>query len=481
MPQTPVLPYGSPTTLSGLSENFSFHSSPESFITARVLAFQKAHPDLADSRTPIRAKVLNRNVAVLSSYDHVRQALCDEAITACLSSSQAYDELMAPFFPPPNLLLLDPPDHQARKRAWLDRMTLLNENIRPLIHDVVLDHFRGIPSGSVIDLYDSMKSLSWQILLSIFLRKDEDGQGGDIAEIEALHEDLLRGQFSLFPVSINTRFWQSPRARGLQARQTLQSLLHSKVTRGRCPFAVDGPAEGHAIADHLLLFTSSLAAKALASLLTAVLINLFLFEQGGSVLSTKIQCIEDTEQRSRYTQSMIREVERLSPPVVGIMRRTTQDIILSSKAELAPPTLIPKAWDLWLYFVGAGRDPAVFGETTEQFVPSRNFEAGSSLEEGLAYGAGAKACLGRDLMRTVAAIVVETCLGEPKGTETTNIAEDVVVNLEGDGDDLPAGVQGWLGWQAKVKPEEWARDIKQLPTQRPRKPILVKVRHQLAP
>ncbi len=200
------------------------------------------------------------------------------------------------------------------------------------------------------------------------------------------------------------------------------------------------------------------------------------------MLSTKIHCIEDTEQRSRYIQSMIREVERLSPPVVGIMRRTTQDIVLSSKGEVAPPTLIPKAWDLWLYFVGAGRDPAAFGETAESFVPSRYFEAGSSLQAGFAYGTGAKACLGEDLMRTVAATVVETCLAEPQCTaRTNNNAEDVAVNLEGVGDDLPAGVQGWLGWQAKVKPEEWARDIKQLPTQRPRKPIMVKVKHQLAP
>ncbi|KAI4190867.1 MAG: hypothetical protein LQ346_004841 [Caloplaca aetnensis] len=480
MPQTPVLPYGSPTTLSGISENFSFHSSPESFIIARVLAFQRAHPDLADCRTPIRAKVLNRNVAVLSSHDHVCQALCDESITSRLSSSQAYDELMAPFFPPPNLLLLDPPDHQERKRAWLGRMAILNETIRPLVQDVVRDHFRSIPSGSLIDLYDSMKSLSWQILLSIFLRKDEDGQGEDIAEIEALHEDLLRGQFSLFPVSINTGFWQSPRARGLQARQTLQSLLQSKVTHGKCPFAVGSLEEGRDIANHLLLFTSSLAAKALASMLTAVLTNLFLFQEGGFTLSATIQNLQTPELRSRYIQSMIREVERLSPPVVGIMRRTTEDIVLSSKAELFPPTLIPKAWDLWLYFVGAGRDPAAFGETAESFVPSRYFEAGSSLQEGLAFGTGAKTCLGKDLMRTVAATVVETCLAKPQGTEMTNGAEIVAVNLEGDGGDLPAGVQAWLGWQAKVKPEEWARDIKQLPTQRPRKPILVKVKHQLA-
>ncbi|KAL8683899.1 MAG: hypothetical protein Q9186_000110 [Xanthomendoza sp. 1 TL-2023] len=475
MSQAPVLPYGSPTTLSGISENFSFHSSPENFITARVLSFQKAHPELADSRTPIRAKVLNRDVAVLSSYENVRQVLCDKTITECLSSSQAYDELMAPFFPPPNLLLLDLPDHPKWKDVWLARITTLNQEIRSIVHRCVIDHFRSIPSGSVVDLYDSIKSLSWHILLSIFLQKEDDGEGGDITKIEALHDDLLRGQFSLFPVSISTPFWRSPRSRGLQARQQLQSLLRSKVARGKCPFAVSNAEEEQDVANHTLLFTSSLAAKAIASLLTAVLLNLSCFKEAGTSLSTRIQSLQNLEQRSNYIQSLILETERLSPPVVGIMRRTTQDIVLHSTGERTPPTLVPQGWDIWLYFLGAGRDHSVFGETAEEFVPCRYYDAPCSQSEGFAYGAGVKTCLGKDLMRMVATAVVETCIGEAQASESAI----PIVEFEGDGSGLPAGVQGWLGWQSKVRPEEWARDIKQLPTQRPRRPIMVKLKHQI--
>lgn len=479
MSQTPVLPHGSPTTLSGLSETFSFHSSPESFITARVLAFQKVYPHLADARIPVRAKVLNRNVAVISSYDHVRQILCDENITSCLSSSQAYDELMAPFFPPPNLLLLDPPDHHGRKASWLERMTVLNESTRPLTRDIVLDHFRGIPSGSILDVYESMKSLSWKILLSVFICNDDDGRRRDDTEIEALHEDLLRGQFSLFPVSINTRFWRSPRSNGLQARRKLESLLSSKVIQGKCPFAINDPRQGNDVANHLLLFTSSLAAKAMASLLTAVLLNLFLFEEGESALDTKIRRFRDPNQRSNYVHSIILEVERLSPPVVGIMRRTTQDIVLRSRGEIASPTLIPKAWDLWLYFVGAARDPVIFGETAEIFVPGRYYDEQPSPQESFTFGAGLKTCLGKGLMRAVAMTTVETCLGYEHGAKSNASSENPIIRLQGGIGEIPAGVQGWLGWQSKVKPEEWARDIKQLPTQRPRKPIMVKIIHQL--
>ncbi|KAL8665552.1 MAG: hypothetical protein Q9168_007674 [Polycauliona sp. 1 TL-2023] len=473
MSQTPQLPYGSPTTLSGISENFALHSSLESFITARSLAFQREYPHLADARVPIRAKVLNRDVAILSSYDHVRQILCDESLTQRLSSSQAYDELMAPWFPPPNLLLLDPPEHQDRKQAWLEKMSMLGSSIEPVVRRCVHDHFRNITSGSTIDLYESMKSLSWRILLSIFLRRDESDEGDDFNGIEALHEDLLRGQFSLFPVSINTLFWRSPRSKGLQARQQLQSILQSKVNRGQCPFAVSDPEDGQDIANHLLLFTSSLAAKAMASLLTAVLLDLYLFNEAGTSLCSKIRNIENPKQRSTFIRCMVSEAERLSPPVVGIMRRATSDIVLHSQGENVAPTLIPEGWDVWLYFLGAGRDHAAYGETADSFVPGRYYNASSSQQEGFAFGAGDKTCLGKDPIRATITTVVETCLEQAPGSNES------IIDLRGDGKELPIGVQGWLGWRSTVKPEEWARDMKQLPTQRARKAIMVTVQHQL--
>ncbi|KAL8779826.1 MAG: hypothetical protein Q9194_001252 [Teloschistes cf. exilis] len=490
MPQAPVLPHGSPTTFAGLSETFSFHASPESFISSRVLAFQKSDPALARSRTPIHAKILNRNVAVISSYDHVRQILCDEAVASNLSSGKAYDELMAPFFPPPNLLLLDAPEHQQQKFNWQERMKTLESIVCATVSKIVLDHLCEIQSGSSIDLYESMKSLSWKILLSIFLSdgKGERSEASTRETVEALQEDLLRGQFSLFPISVNTRFWRSPRSKGLEARRRLESLLASEVNQGACPFATNTGRERQDVASNLLLFTSSLAVKALASLLTALLLNLYVFRGKApeSALSDRIRAMDDRALRSKYLKSLVLETERLSPPVVGIMRRTTQEIVLDSSEncsqEQSPaPTMIPKDWDGWIYFVGAARDPATFGGTAEAFVPDRYVNSESSRErqqEGFAFGAGAKGCLGRDLIRSVAATVVETCLGlDSERSLSQGPAQPPRVKLVGNLSQIPSGVQAWLGWQQDVAPEQWAKDIKQLPTQRPRKPILVQVLH----
>ena len=485
--QLPVLPPGSSSILSGLSETFSFHASPESFITSRVLAFRNNHPSLADSRTPIRAKVLNRNVAVISSYDHVRSLLCNEDVTVKLSSSKAYDELMAPFFPPPNLLLLDPPEHGSRKVKWMERVAELPDRIRKGVRSRTLSHFENIRSGSSIDLYDSMKSLSWDLILGIFLGNLGDPQRSrDLVEqVERLQEDLLRGQFSLFPVSVNTRFWQSPRSKGLAARKKLQEVLksHVGVQSTGCPFVTSSIPDKEDVANHLLLFTSSLAAKALASLLTAMMMNLFVFcvrsDERSELLSDMVLSIRGRDDQNKLIESIVLETERLSPPVVGIMRQTTADVILSSGSEQSPDIRIPGGWDAWLYFVGASRDPAVFGGTADSFVPHRYLHESGERTEGFAFGAGPKACLGRDLMRQIAITVAKTCLG--LDDEETNVHQPAPIRLDCPGDSIPEGVRGWLGWQANVKPEIWARDMKQLPTQRPTKPLIVTLAHDLRP
>ena len=481
-PRLPILPYGSPTTLSGLSETFSFHASPEAFITSRVLAFQASNASLADSRTPIRAKVLNRNIAVISSYDHIKQLLCDEANTSRLSAGKAYDDLMAPFFPPPNLLLADGPSHQPPKDAWVSRMASLPAEIQRLVQETLLSHFRNIPSESTVDLYESMKALSWKLILSIFMSSSDerDRLQKDAAEIESLQENLLRGQFSLFPVSISTPLWRSPRAKGLAARRKLQSLLKARVQKGNkgCPFATSDSAEEDDIAKHLLLFTSSLAVKSLASLLTAVMLNLYVYrDEASSQQATSVACgilsLEIARNRDELLKSTILETERLSPPVVGIMRRTTQDITLSAQEERSKDTLIPQGWDVWLYFVGAARDPAVFGKTADSFSSGRYYKTADVAEDprpGFAFGAGPKSCLGETLMREVVTTMAKTCLG-------MNSALKARVVLEASMNDVPRGVQGWLGWQKDVKPEEWAKHMKQLPTQRPIQGVTVKVVH----
>lgn len=484
-PELPVLPHGTPSILSGLSESLSFHSSPEAFITSRVLAFRASNGSLADARVPIRAKVLNRNVAVVSSYHHVQQILGEHSENEYpFSAGKAYDELMAPFFHPPNLLLSDPSSHGPRRKVWNQRMESIVASSMNKCHKVALGHFRGIDSGSSIDIYESMKALSWKLLLSTFLSCSEDSSSTkfaeqeDFAEIEGLQEVLLRGQFSLFPVSINARFWRSPRSKGLHARSRLASLLRNRIlkTPNKCPFAAKNAEEREDIANHQLLFTSSLAAKALASLLTATLLNIFAYpgqHTSQSTLAEKLRALTSEDERNLLLHSICLETERLSPPVVGIMRQTTQDVVLGSshKSNIGNRTLLPRGWDIWLYFVGAARDPEVYGPSAETFTPDRYCTSSADIDqvkEGFAFGSGSKTCLGKHLMREMVITIAKTCLAILPGLETQ---ESFIFHV--DSNTIPLGVQAWLGWESDIKAEQWAKDMKQLPTQRPAKGVQV--------
>ena len=470
----PQLPHGSPTTLNGLSETFSFHSSPETFIASRVLAFQAEHGNLTDPVPAVHAKILNRNVAVISSHSQISHILSEAESEhdaeggghPAFIATEAYKQFMASFYPSPNLLLSDGAAHARMRTPWERRMEDLGSRTHDFVKDATLRHFDQLVD-SEIDLYDSLKSLLWKILLGLFLKLEESES--EFREIEKLQEDLLRGQFSLFPVSVSVRIWQSPRSRGIAAKEKLQRLIleRLKAVPNACPFHdirndSKTAEEVGQIANHVLLFTSSLAVKGISSLLTAYLLNLFLLDRGGVGLVDEVMALQG-EERTSLLHSVQLETERLSPPIVGIMRRVTRDTVIPSLSQEGPDTIIPKGWDAWLYFVGAGRDPQAFGETGRHFAPERFLRSGNTNSaEGLAFSFGAKRCLGQRLVRQICITVAETML---------------VSGLKLQGQVMASGVRAWLGWDdhAEVGPHNWARDMKQLPTQRPATPVKVRV------
>jgi len=514
-PTTPQLPQGESSIFSTLSQSLSFHSSPESFISARIQGSPTLREHLnttaGATRKVARARILNRNVAVVTSYQHCKDILHAEngasQSTAFKADSRekvdartfavrpAYEELMSQFFPAPNLLLEDYPGHAAQRAQWDEQLSTFPADVAPLIRDIASEHIESLGHGSQIELYDTMKDLSWKILIGVFLNLDHTSK--TFSTVESLQETLLRGQFSLFPVAVNSRFWRSPRSQGIEARQQLQSLLKQHIHSQRaetCPLLRHMNVDKDSIASNVLLFTSSIAVKALSSLLTASLLNLFLYPSGTlSPLTTRIRNASSPSDAEALLRSVLLETERLSPPVVGVMRRVQEDIVLANPAptehgfdskssphSTSPTgidTLVPAGWDVWLYFSGAARDPSVFPQA-EIFIPDRfvssfspnppsttdttspSSPAPHPFPSSLAFGSGAKACLAAPLIHDIIYAVARTML-------------DKGVRLEGNV--KAKGVRGWLGWEAGVGPEEFARDLKQLPCQRPKEGVKVRV------
>ncbi|KEF51541.1 uncharacterized protein A1O9_12458 [Exophiala aquamarina CBS 119918] len=524
--------------VSRLNQSLSFHSSPESFISSRLEHLSYLNSEVLPAspgvgvrklRPIIRASILNRNVHIVSSY-----RLCEailkfgsasggsdfsqidqepshqEEVAAILvaavsgpsngdepvfTARLAYAQFMSAFFPGPNVLLEDGPQHAAHRERWKQQLKHIPEISQSMIRSLtvkrLIEPLQGAKStneGKSIDLYSAMKSLAWDLLFGIFLGLDRNENGAVFSELERSQVDLLQGQFSLFPVSIKTPFWSSPRSKGLDAVKNVNGILRKRLRqvghagdtgarRSTCPFMQrfrereqeETPLTDEDVVSHTLLFTSSLVNKALASLLTAYLLNLFMWRDGvdrtsGGGLADLIRSQEDRPMAQRMLESILSETERLSPPIVGVMRRVTQDIVLRGATDQkaqdeTSDCLVRQGEDVWLYLAGAGRDNDVF-EGADQFVWDRFMSCEDSHEAGHTFGRGTKTCMGYALVRQICLTVASSILD-------STISFRGVVSEQ--------GVRHWLGWEKDVPHEVVARDVKQLPSQRPRRPVNVEV------
>ncbi|MCJ1395099.1 hypothetical protein MMC18_007980 [Xylographa bjoerkii] len=472
--------------LSTLNQSFAFHASPESFISTRLQNLSVTDPDLVSSTASrqkiIQASILNRKVHIISSYHLCKSILQGNGVesegsgpsgAASISSAEAkspsdstrngldtfavgpaYHQLMADFFPPPNMLLEDDGLHATNKQRWKQQLSTFPTDVTPLIRNITREHMSTFREGPSIDLYENLKDLSWKVLLGIFLNLDTKDEA--FSTIEKAQETLLRGQFSLFPVAVNMPFWQSPRSKGIKARHDLLPMLREQVDKQEpsCPLLRQQKIGKDEMSSHCLLFTSSIANKALASLLTATILNLFLLP-GPTPLAAIIRS-HPPEVRGLLLESILLETERLSPPVVGVMRRVQKDLELSLP-DTEERHAVQAGCDVWLYLAGANRDSAVFSDA-EKFVFDR-FMA-SEMPRGFAFGFGNKICLGSGIVHQIVSVVATVMI-------------DADITLNGNVSDL--GVKGWLGWETGVPPSAFASDLKQLPCQRPRKPVLVTV------
>jgi cytochrome P450 len=82
---------------------------------------------------------------------------------------------------------------------------------------------------------------------------------------------------------------------------------------------------------------------------------------------------------------VIEESLRFDPPVLGLFRNTTRDLVLHGEP-------VPKGTKVWLHYAAANRDPRVFADP-DRFDPAR--ERGRHL----AFGLGVHFCLGAQLAR----------------------------------------------------------------------------------
>jgi hypothetical protein len=159
------LPIGNSSVFSTTNQSLAFHDSPEVFISSLSVtptASQILSSTPPSPRKVVRARLLNRDVAIVSSYQICKDILSIEESTlesgtstvtdengnnpnsATFSAHLAYRELMSDFFPLPNLLIESFPIHTQRRKQWESSFALLSEDASSRIRDLSIAFFVAI-------------------------------------------------------------------------------------------------------------------------------------------------------------------------------------------------------------------------------------------------------------------------------------------------------------------------------------------------
>lgn len=217
------------------------------------------------------------------------------------------------------------------------------------------------------------------------------------------------------------------------------------------------------------MFSSSLVAKAFASLLTALLLQLYRRSSDTARDETLAESLarcgqRDPSEAMNRLDAIITETERISPPIIGVMRRVqvTPGLTLTGSQSVRAVG-IPCGWDVWPYFPLANRDDSVFQQA--DIFNAERYLAHPTPPPPLSFGAGVKSCLGYDMVRLWLRTTAAAAIGL-RGERSC------AISMTFDEEGLDAGVRSWLGWEESDRSTSW-RSVKQLPTQRPRKPIMV--------
>ncbi|ORX35090.1 cytochrome P450 [Kockovaella imperatae] len=441
-PPDPKLPPGD-LGRSVAGNTFTFHDDAQSLILDNIDRFPGS---------PVyRAKVIGKDVALVTDYRLAEKVMRTHEPTddgPRFSQRAAYSDLMAPFFIEPNVLLED----QCEETAYANRdiwnrhvSTLLDsqdwEPINERIKQIIVTYRDKWLQMDAFDVYEECKDMAHELVLYLFLGIDKASADWD--SVVELSTTSLRGQFSM-PVKANFgSMFRSSYSRGLQAQEELRIVAEDKLQAGQCPFIQSRtPSLLNSAITHTAMFASSLVIKAVASYLTFSLIQL-----------------SRTETRQADLDKVLRETERLCPPVIGALRRVMDHPwVLTGDKEYE----IPIGWEAWVYFPLANRDAKVYGEDAWEFKPGRWTD---STPPSLTFGYGEKSCLGMGMVRRIAKSVLAVLLGD----DDRNHGELELIST------LDPSLKDFLGWERHVG--GW-QGIKQLPVQKPRDKVSMRYRRQ---
>jgi cytochrome P450 len=321
------------------------------------------------------------------------------------------DVLQSAIAQAPNIIMMDPPQHNRMRKLVMDAFTPRSANhLEPRIREIARETLAAVPRGEVVNFVDDLAVPLPMLVIAEMLgvpRKDH-------ADFRHWSDQMIRTGAGIFDEE------------SMSALPALFAYLGERVQERRdaprddvLSMLLRAEIDGDALSDaEVVMFLMTL-------LVAGNETTRNLISGGMKLLFENPDSLQRLVTEPELLPNAIEEMLRLVSPVRNFCRVATRDV------ELRGKKICEGDW-LALLYASANRDEEVFGEDSHDFRIDRK-----NAKQHVAFGFGEHLCLGASLARLEARVMFEELLPLLPGMELAGRAEPLRSSLMNGLMDLP--------------------------------------------
>lgn len=356
------------------------------------IKFYHKYAELYKSRIFV-SRILNKPTVFIGTHQGVRQVLIDCAD----NMNMGYKFFMGDIYGD-NILFANGEEAAGLREALSYLFTAEGlHSYQHVIDRIINNEFKQLDENDPVDVYSFFKDIATQICLSLFLGLDTNQSKDLTQQITDLTTAQWHGILSV-PLNVHvTKYSSTSYSKALDAKVKLINIIKEQRSQAEIGFPVrlkEVPSLNNDvfINNHLLLFSSALIPKAIASLL----MSFFVVTGQPNNFDLQAGMFFDKNIEDR----VLMEVQRLYPPFMGGRRLVRKECVIDGYT-------IPEGYSIVFLTFAAHRDSGVY-EEPNTFKPERWLDNEVRTQNKLfTFGAGPRSCIGYHLVMNIIKTIIQ--------------------------------------------------------------------------